>query len=96
MCQRDVIQKGPVFSRGISVRSTHKDTVNSVGQPIHITGTPVDVGDLVIADDDGVVILPQRCARDVIQKEAREQKEAMMKQLTEGKTIELMNNCLQK
>jgi len=38
--------------------------------------------------------LPQRCARDVIQKgQAREQKEAvMMKQLTEGKTmIELMN-----
>jgi len=83
----------PVFSRGISVRGTHKDTVNSVGQPIEILGTPVHAGDLVVADDDGVVILPRQCALDVIQRgQTREQKEAvMMRQLSEGKTtVELM------
>ncbi len=84
----------PVFSRGISVRGTHKDTVISVGQPIQIMGTPVQAGDLVVADDDGVVILPRQCALDVIQKgKARERKEAvMMRELTEGKTtVELMS-----
>jgi 4-hydroxy-4-methyl-2-oxoglutarate aldolase len=84
----------PVFSRGISVCGTHKDTLISVGQAIQITGTPVQIGDLVIADDDGVVILPHHCALDVIQKgKAREEKESvMMRQLIEGKTtLELMD-----
>ncbi len=83
----------PVFSRGVSVCGTHKDTLISVGHAIQITGTPVQAGDLVIADDDGVVILPHQCALDVIEKgRAREQKEAiMMKQLSEGRTtLELM------
>jgi len=83
----------PVFSRGISVRGTHKDTLISIGQPIQIMGTSVQAGDLVVADDDGVVILPHHCALDVIQKgKTREAKEAvMMRQLTEGKTtVELM------
>ena len=83
----------PVFSRGISVRGTHKDRFNSVGRPIQIMGTPVQAGDLVVADDDGVVILPHQCALDVIQKgKTREQKVAvMMRQLIEGKTtVELM------
>jgi len=84
----------PIYCRGISVHGTHKDSVNSVGQPIQIAGTPVRVGDLVTADDDGVVVLPQACVTEVIRKGlAREQKEAvMMKQIIEGKTsLELMN-----
>lgn len=83
----------PVFSRGISVRGTHKDTVVSVGKPIQITGTPVEAGDLVIGDEDGVVVLPRKSALDIIQNgKAREAKEAvMMRQLSEGKTtLELM------
>ncbi|RLA32374.1 MAG: dimethylmenaquinone methyltransferase [Gammaproteobacteria bacterium] len=83
----------PVFSRGISVRGTHKDTANSVGQPIQIMGTSVQAGDLVVADDDGVVILPHQCALEIIQQgKTREAKEAvMMRELSEGKTtVELM------
>jgi 4-hydroxy-4-methyl-2-oxoglutarate aldolase len=83
----------PVFSRGISVCGTHKNTLISVGQEIQITGTPVQSGDLVIADDDGVVILPSDYALKIIQKgKEREEKESlMMKQLSEGKTtLELM------
>lgn len=83
----------PVFSRGISVCGTHKDTVVSVGQPIQMTGTPVQAEDLVIADEDGVVILPHHCALDILVKgESREAKEVIwMKQLAEGKTtLELM------
>ena len=48
----------------------------------------------MIADDDGVVVLPKNIALDIIQKgKAREEKEAiMMKQLSTGKTtLELMD-----
>jgi 4-hydroxy-4-methyl-2-oxoglutarate aldolase len=84
----------PVYCRGISVHGTHKKSFNSVGQPIKITGTPVQAGDLVTADDDGVVVLPQESVVEVIRNgQAREQKEAaMMRQLIDGSTtLELMN-----
>lgn len=83
----------PVYSRGISVHGTHKDTLVSVGADIHITGTPVQAGDLVVADDDGIIVLPQNFALDIINKgKAREEKESIMiKQISKGKTtLELM------
>lgn len=83
----------PVFTRGISVRGTRKACVPSVGEPIHIGGAPVHAGDLVVADDDGVVILPQAHTAKIIEKgQQREAKEAvMMQQLDAGKTsLELM------
>jgi 4-hydroxy-4-methyl-2-oxoglutarate aldolase len=48
----------PVFARGISVRGTLKNSAPSVGLPFSLAGTPVTAGDLVVADDDGVVIIP--------------------------------------
>jgi 4-hydroxy-4-methyl-2-oxoglutarate aldolase len=78
----------PVFTRGVSVRGTIKASAPSVGQPILMTGVHVEAGDLVIADDDGVVVLP--CARidDVLAAgEARAQKEAdFMARLARGET----------
>lgn len=84
----------PVFSRGISMRGTIKASAPSVGQPISFTGTPVAVGDLVVADDDGVLIIPAAHAqRTLDQGQVRADKEAqMMESLTRGKsTLELMN-----
>ncbi|MDQ7049740.1 MAG: 4-carboxy-4-hydroxy-2-oxoadipate aldolase/oxaloacetate decarboxylase [Enterobacterales bacterium] len=83
----------PAFSRGISVRGTTKASYRSVGQPIQITGTPAKQGDLIVADDDGVIILPQALALEIIVKgQVREQQEAtMMKRLTDGEsTLDLM------
>jgi len=83
----------PAFSRGISVRGTTKASYSSVGDPIQITGTPAIEGDLIIADDDGVIILPQAQALEIITKgQARENKEStMMKRLSNGEaTLELM------
>jgi 4-hydroxy-4-methyl-2-oxoglutarate aldolase len=83
----------PVFARGISVRGTVKASAPSVGQPLMLTGVPVAQGDLVVADDDGVIIIPAAEAeRTLTAGEARAAKEAtMMQQLTEGaSTLELM------
>ena len=82
-----------VFSRGISMRGTIKASVPSVGQPISFTGTPVAAGDLVVADDDGVLVLPaSHVEHTLAQGQARFEKEAkMMEALTQGKsTLELM------
>lgn len=84
----------PVFSRGISVRGTLKASVPSVGQPLSFTGTPVAMGDLVVADDDGVVVIPAgRVTTTLAQGKARADKEdAMMQSLREGHTtLELMD-----
>ena len=84
----------PVFSRGISMRGTIKASAPSVGQPICFTGTPVAVGDLVVADDDGVLVIPAAHVEHTLtQGQARFEKEAkMMEALTQGKsTLELMN-----
>ncbi|CCE97000.1 putative dimethylmenaquinone methyltransferase [Sinorhizobium fredii HH103] len=83
----------PVFTRGISVCGTIKASVPSVGRPISFTGTPVAAGDLVVADDDGVIVIPAAQAEATLAKgRARADKEAvMMQQLQEGRsTLELL------
>lgn len=84
----------PVFARGISVRGTVKASAPSVGQAFNFNGAEVAPGDLLVADDDGVIIIPKaHAARTLAEGEARAGKEAqMMQALTEGRsTLELMN-----
>ncbi|HTD02207.1 RraA family protein, partial [Undibacterium sp.] len=84
----------PAFARGISVRGTIKVSAPSVGQAMLFTGIPVALGDLVVADGDGVIIVPATAAeRTIVAGEARAAKEAeMMQRLAQGaSTLELMN-----
>ncbi len=84
----------PVFSRGISMRGTIKASAPSVGAAMSFAGTPVAAGDLVLADDDGVLVVPAaHVERTLMQSQVRADKEtAMMDALTQGKTtLELMN-----
>ncbi|WP_025101634.1 4-carboxy-4-hydroxy-2-oxoadipate aldolase/oxaloacetate decarboxylase [Burkholderia sp. A1] len=78
----------PAFARGISVRGTLKASVPSVGRPISLAGTPGAAGDLVVADDDGVVVIPAARAQAVLAEgQARADKEArMMAALARGET----------
>ncbi len=83
----------PAFSRGISVRGTIKASVPSVGQPLSFTGTPVAAGDLVVADDDGVVVIPAaQVEATLAQGQARFDKEArIMDELRQGRpTLDLL------
>ena len=59
-------RKFPVFCKGIVPTGPHKGWGDSVNVPIQCGGVPVNPGDLIVGDDDGIVVVPKMRLKEIL------------------------------
>ena len=68
----------PIWAQWIRVKGATKDKVGELDVPVTVGGQVIEPGDIVIADADGVAVVPVARVEEVLEaSKAREEKEAV-------------------
>tara|TARA_R110001592_G_scaffold108135_3_gene302502 strand:- start:13867 stop:14550 length:684 start_codon:yes stop_codon:yes gene_type:complete len=70
----------PMFAAGVTHRGPYKDGPGEINVPISLDGMPVEPGDIMLGDGDGVLAVPQADAEEILKK-AQAKLEAETKQM---------------
>lgn len=96
-CVRDTqalaARRFPVFAAGVALPGATKSGPGAVGRPVTIGGTPIEPGDIVVADADGVVVCASTAVEGILAAaQARaDGEQAMFAELATGRTtVELL------
>ena len=85
--------KFPTFVRGVNPRGTIKDTCGAVGGEVLCGGVTVRTGDVVVGDCDGVVVVAEADAEEILEKalpKKRREDEMRPLLMAGGTTAELL------
>jgi 4-hydroxy-4-methyl-2-oxoglutarate aldolase len=79
----------PIYTRGINVKATTKALPGTINHPVIVGGVMVCPGDIIVADNDDVVVVPKSEAAAILAKtiQREEMEEAMMKKIMAGEGI---------
>ena len=78
----------PVFSRGVCSRAGEPKGLGEIGAPLRIAGVLIMPGDWIVADDDGVLVLPRARAAEMANRgmDCLEAENRIRQEITSGKT----------